>query len=620
MRKHLLLFCILALSACASLDIDPTKNLCGDQVFTNEVGITAALATLYSNLPIAAHNADVWGGLRGGEYPFSIWNSPSMVTGETECIPLRVALTPKYCNGGMLSYWDYEAVRMCNLTIREMLANKEVFTDNESTFNHWLGEAYFCRAFTYFGMVRSYGGVPVVKEPASYTNLTEEELFLPRSTEKDCYDFIAEDLDRAYELLGPTEYAGGRANKYIAAAMKARVMLTAACEAKFGSVQLDGLVGIPAIYAKDYYKKAYSAACQAMDNGGRYELYRRYDDGSRDGKIKNFWNLFIDESAANKERMLIKEYDAGSATPRPENWTCQQLPYHYSMVTDSGELSPTTEWIELFDDVDGNPFTLAVGSESTPIRYDKTLDLFAKAQPRLLGSILVPGALIPGRTNGDSPAVFEVRKGIYDSYPSGKLYESASFDEKHPNGMTIQGWCGMGSQMTNGNGCLVWKWVDPAGTPQFWAGSVDWIELRYAEVLLSKAEAAINLIGEEVDGKVITVNDALDPVNDIRERAGTAPLKTIDEAKVINERRCELAFENRTFWDLKRWHKYEEVIQNKTFHALCPYYVVDEGKYIFKLLERSEIRFTYDTKSYYAPISSSVIAKSGGAIKQNPGY
>ena len=118
MRKHLLLFCTLALSACASLDIDPTKNLRGDQVFTNEVGITAALATLYSNLPIAAHNADVWGGLRGGEYPFSIWNSPSMVTGETECIPLRVALTPKYCNGGMLSFWDYEAVRMCNLTIR----------------------------------------------------------------------------------------------------------------------------------------------------------------------------------------------------------------------------------------------------------------------------------------------------------------------------------------------------------------------------------------------------------------------------------------------------------------------------------------------------------------------
>lgn len=627
MRNTRILLCLIVaslvsagLNACANLDIEPTKNLRGDQVFTNEVGITADLATLYSNLPIAAHNADLWGGLRGGEYPFSIWNNPSMVTGETECIPLRVALTPKSCNGGMLSYWDYSAVRLCNLSIRDIIANKDKFAGEEDVYNHWLGEAYFCRAFIYFGMVRSYGGVPIVSEPATYTDMTEEELYKERNTEKECYDFIAEDLDRAYELMGPSELNGGRANKYIAAALKARVMLTAASEAKFGKVQLDGLVGIPAIYAKDYYKAAYDAACKAMDNGGRYELYQRYNDGTREGMIKNFWNIFIDETAANKERMLIKEYDAGVANPRPENWTCQQLPYHYSMVTDSGELSPTTEWIELFDDVDGNPFTLEVGTSENPIRYDKTIDLFAKAQPRLLGSILVPGAEIPGRTNGGEQAIFEVRKGIYDSYPDGKVWESASFDEKHPSGMAIQGWCGMGSQMTNGNGCLVWKWVDPAGTPQFWAGGVDWIEIRYAEVLLSKAEAAINLIGEEVGGKIVAMEDALEPVNEIRRRAGTAELKTVDEERIIRERRCELAFENRIFWDLKRWRKYEDTIQNKTFHALCPYYVADEGKYIFKLMERSEIRFTYDAKSYYAPISSSVIAKSGGAIKQNPGY
>ena len=94
----------------------------------------------------------------------------------------------------------------------------------------------------------------------------------------------------------------------------------------------------------------------------------------------------------------------------------------------------------------------------------------------------------------------------------------------------------------------------------------------------------------------------------------------MDEDLVKRERRCELAFENRTFWDLKRWHMYEQVIQNKTFSALYPYYVVDEGKYIFKIHERSEIRYTYEAKSYYAPISTSVIAKSNRAIIQNPGY
>lgn len=610
-------FMALVSGSCVSLDIEPTKNLREDQVYGNEVGITAALATLYAYLPIAAHNASVVGGINGDNgMPFSIWNNPSVVTGEAEVIPLRVAMAPKSCNGDMLAWWDYSAIRYANLAIKGITANKDKFTGQEKKYNHWLGEAYFCRAFMYFAMVRSYGGVPIVTSAESYVNMTDDELVKPRNTERECYDFIAEDLDKAYELMEENELAAGRANKYIAAGLKARAMLTAACEAKRSSVQLDGLCGISSSKMSRYYKLAYDAACKAMDNGGKYELYNVYNDGTEAGMIKNYWNIFIDESSANKERMFIKEYNAGASTPRPENWTCQQLPYHYSMVTDSGEISPTVEWLLLFDDKNGNPFRLNIGTDSDPVRYDNTQDLFADAQPRLKASVLVPGAEIPGR-NG---AIFEVRKGIYDSYPGGKLYESASFSEKHPSGMTIQGWCGVGSQMTNGNGCLVWKWVDPSATANFWAGSVDWIEMRYAEILLSKAEAAVNLIGQEVNDRVVTMEDALGPINQIRKRAGTKELATVDEAKVINERRCELAFENRTFWDLKRWRMFESTIQNKTFNALYPYYVVDEGKYIFKLHERTELRYTYDSKSYYAPISSDVIAKSNGAIVQNPGY
>lgn len=620
--NHIILaFCSTALmfgqTSCVNLDIAPTKNLTGDQIYTNEVGVTAVMATLYSYLPIAAHNASVKGGVRGDQdMSFSIWNNPSMVTGEAECIPLRVAMTAKDCDGSMLAWWDYTAIRYANLAIEGITANERYFSDRKDLYNHWLGEAYFCRAYMYYSMVRSFGGVPIVTKAENYTNLTDEELQKPRNTEKECYDFIAEDLDKAIELMGPDELNKGRANKYIAAGLKARAMLYAACEAKNATVQLDGLCGIPASEATRYYKLAYKAACDAMANGGKYDLYEVYDDGTEEGKTKNFWNIFIDESAANKERMFIKEYDAGASNPRPENWTCQQLPYHYSMVTDSGELSPTVEWLELFDDKYGKPFKLNVGSESDPVRYNDTKDLFADAQPRLKGSVLVPGVEIPGR-NG---AIFEVRKGIYDSYPNGKLYESASFTEQHPSGMTIQGWCGIGSQMTNGNGCLVWKWVNPEGTPNFWAGSVDWIEMRYAEILLSKAEAAVNILGEEVDGKVVTMEDVTAPLNRIRKRAGTTSLSSATEEDVIRERRCELAFENRTFWDLKRWRMFEETIQNKTFNALYPYYVINEGKYIFKLHERTEIRYQFQSKSYYAPISSSVIAKSNGAIKQNPGY
>src|SRR3546814_10466914 len=76
----------------------------------------------------------------------------------------------------------------------------------------------------------------------------------------------------------------GRANRFVAANLKARVMLFAASEAKNGTVQIDGRVGIPANDATDYYKKAYAAAQFAIDNGGKYALYRRYDDGTPEGK------------------------------------------------------------------------------------------------------------------------------------------------------------------------------------------------------------------------------------------------------------------------------------------------------------------------------------------------
>ena len=138
----------LVSGSCVSLDIEPTKNLREDQVYGNEVGITAALATLYAYLPIAAHNASVVGGINGDNgMPFSIWNNPSVVTGEAEVIPLRVAMAPKSCNGDMLAWWDYSAIRYANLAIKGITANKDKFTGQEKKYNHWLGEAYFCNLF-----------------------------------------------------------------------------------------------------------------------------------------------------------------------------------------------------------------------------------------------------------------------------------------------------------------------------------------------------------------------------------------------------------------------------------------------------------------------------------------
>lgn len=597
------------------LDIKPVNVLTGDQIYTSEVGVNAALQSMYMQLPIAHFNAH-YNGIQGvGGLEHVVFGMSSIFTGETQLVPVRGNNNLELL-GHYYSWWNYTAVRYANLGIQGLKENYDKFESRRADYNHWLGEAYFCRAYMYYAMVRSFGGVPIVKTPDSYINYPNlEDLNIPRNTEKEVVDFIASDLDSAMMLMGPDEVTSGRANKYIAANLKSRVMLFAASEAKNGQVQLDGLVGIPAADSKEYYKKAYAAAQFAVDNGGKYKLYRRYDDGSYMGKVKNYEQLFLDESENNTERMFVLRFDPSvnahcyDAPQRPKGYTQNNDP--------AGELSATLEWVELFDDVDGNPGILNIGDPANPVRYANTEDLFVKSQPRLRASVLLPGVQFPGSTN---PADrYEIRRGIYESYPDGTLH-TATNNTAMFNGMTISGKCGIGDPYTTDNGFIVWKYQNPDATGGYWSSFQDWTESRYAEVLLNKAEAAVNIIGETVNGEVVTIDDVLEPINDIRARAGTTALTSIDEAKVINERRCELAFENLIMWDMKRWRMLEEVTQNKTFSSLYPYYVADEARYIFIRHERTEQRFRANPRNYYAPIPNFAIQRNPNLLPNNPGY
>src|SRR3546814_20820463 len=116
----------------------------------------------------------------------------------------------------------------------------------------------------YAYMVKCFGGVPIVKNTVLYTDLKEEELYIPRNTEKEVVDFIAEDLDKAMELMGADELMSGRANRFVAANLKERVMLFDANEAKNGTVQIDTRVGFRASVDTEYDEKASAAAKFAL--------------------------------------------------------------------------------------------------------------------------------------------------------------------------------------------------------------------------------------------------------------------------------------------------------------------------------------------------------------------
>ncbi len=150
-----------------------------------------------------------------------------------------------------------------------------------------------------------------------------------------------------------------------------------------------------------------------------------------------------------------------------------------------------------------------------------------------------------------------------------------------------------------------------------------WVWFRLGEVYLNAAEAALEL-GQ--------TPRALTLVNALRERAGfpANSLATLDMNKIHQERRCELAFEDHRFWDLKRWRIAHEVWNgvastNTMQWALYPYRVINasdpskNGKYVFEkfVAPRFIAPRYFRTGNYYSSISTSVLTNNPLIVK-NP--
>jgi hypothetical protein len=146
-----------------------------------------------------------------------------------------------------------------------------------------------------------------------------------------------------------------------------------------------------------------------------------------------------------------------------------------------------------------------------------------------------------------------------------------------------------------------------------WAtSSTNWIVFRYGEVLLNYAEAAFNL------GKT---GDALDAVNQIRARAGIAPLTALTRDQIRHERKVELAFEGHRYWDVRRWRIAVDVL-SKNNSALR--YVLDYTTRKFKLMVIDNTDGTvtppaFYPQNYYLPITLARTANNPNLV-ENPGY
>src|ERR1700761_2758633 len=87
-------------------------------------------------------------------------------------------------------FWPYDRIRVINILIADLPQYANLYSPAQM--NEWLGEAYFCRAYTYFALAKRYGGVPIVNTVADPTASTAS-LQVPRNTEEDTYNFIGSD-------------------------------------------------------------------------------------------------------------------------------------------------------------------------------------------------------------------------------------------------------------------------------------------------------------------------------------------------------------------------------------------------------------------------------------------
>lgn len=140
----------------------------------------------------------------------------------------------------------------------------------------------------------------------------------------------------------------------------------------------------------------------------------------------------------------------------------------------------------------------------------------------------------------------------------------------------------------------------------------NWPVIRYAEAIL--------LLAEALNEVTPSSNEAIELVNQVRDRAGLGPLSGVSQANlkeaILKERRVELAFENHRWFDLKRFLSDQELVSFLNAHG--------QEELANPTIDRSGVPFnpndyTIEAFELIFPIPESQLLLTDN-ITQNPGY
>lgn len=291
--KIVLITILLGFSGCLKnvLDRKPLNRISDADVWYSATLAELYLVPVYDALPI--------GFGRGGSI------HESNLTDEASQPYAGVTVVNNYGNMALaLNTGAYSSIRRVNYYLK-MIGTGSLTAAQVKELS---AEARFLRAYFYFDLAKRYGGMPIIAELQSKDD-DLETLQVVRNKEDEVYSFVLSELDAAAADLPENRDAANRnrAVKTTALALKARAALYAASVAKFGAVQLNGLVGIPQERATFYYTEAFNAS-KAVIESDKYHLYtKQYDPQTATGDASaNFTAIFTDRD--NEEIVFQKSY------------------------------------------------------------------------------------------------------------------------------------------------------------------------------------------------------------------------------------------------------------------------------------------------------------------------
>lgn len=600
---------LLFLSGCNDwLERKPQNIILEEQVWNDPKMITGLLANYYDRLP--AHTSLTTGWAEFAAYDEAMWSNNDDGRNNIINYPFE-----------RWRLWDYGLIRDINLALESIDKYAAKLSDvQKAQFN---AELRFLRAYVYFEHVKRMGGVPLITKQLIYDFSGDpSSLQNPRNKEEEVYDFIAAELDAVKDVLG-NGTSNTRANKFTALAVKSRAMLYAASIAKYNNQMASpittpgGEVGIPAARARDYYSKSLAASLEII-NSGNYELYKTNPD-----KGMNFYEA-ITKKSANRE--VIWAQDFLVSKDKRHGFTYDNIARNVREDNlSSSSITPSLNLVEDYEYLDGTSGELKNRNAGNTdyVYYDKLQDIFASKDARLYGTIIYPGTSFRG-TEVQIQAGVKVWDNATNAF---RTVESNVLGSTYEDGGLLTGSSGPQRSQTevSNTGFYLRKYVDQTAMSSTRGIRSDmwWVRFRLGEIYLNAAEAAFEL-GQTAD--------ALKYTNTLRERAGfpANSLKSITLARLQNERRVELAFEDHRVWDLMRWRIAHEVWNGNAsnpdavIYALYPYRVVrpghpTHGKYVFDKLVAPRFRAPrfFQMGNYYSSIDQAVIDNNPKIIR-NP--